>query len=119
MDKVIYKWQALTPMQKYQAVSSSSDELSCQLANWPNQTLLSNVLGVILSNAVAGQLVEVVLLGIIYDSSFSWIPNAPVYIGSGGYLTQTIPSTAVYQIGKAVGTHTLFISPSQFLLLNI
>jgi hypothetical protein len=119
MEQVTYQWQALTSMQQYQAVSASSDELSCQLANWPDQSLLSNVLGVILNNALAGQLVTVVLFGIIYDPNFNWIPKNPVYIGNGGYLTQTIPNTSVYQIGKAIGPHTLFVCPSPFLLLNL
>lgn len=119
MEQITYQWQAIGPMQKYQAVSASIDELSCQLANWPDQSLLSNVLGVILNNALAGQLVTVVLFGIIYDPNFNWIPKNPVYIGNGGYLTQTIPNTSVYQIGKAIGPHTLFVYPSPFLLLNL
>ena len=119
MGQITNQWQALTNIQQYQVVSSYLDGISCQLANWPDQGLLSNVLGVVLNNVPSGGLATVVLFGIIYDSNFNWIPNAPVYVGAGGYLTQSIPASSVYQIGKAVGPHSIFVIPSPFLLLNV
>lgn len=117
-NPVTYPYQALTAMQKYQAVCASTDELSCRLALWPDQTHLSNMIGITTSNATPGMNTEICLFGILYDAAWDWIPFRPIFVGAGGYLTQTMPNTAVYQIAKALGPHTIFVSPSQFFLLN-
>jgi len=118
-SQVTYQLQAKTAMQKYQAVSQcSTDEMSCELVTWPDEARLSNFLGVITNNATPGQNTTIVMYGIISDPNFSWIANSPIYIGAGGYLTQTMPTSNVRMIGKALGPHVMFVNPSQFFLMN-
>jgi len=118
VDNVIYKAQALTNMTKYQAVSSLTDDITVGLSLWPDATLMSNVLGIVLNTVTAGQIVNILQLGIIQDSNWNWIPQKPIYVGAGGYLTQIKPTTAIYTIAKAVGRTSIFVSPSQLFLLN-
>ena len=120
MESILsYELQAETAMQQYQAVSSSaSNEMNCRLSMWPDEDVMSNVLGITKTNAFNGQMVEIVLEGILFDLKWNWIPNKPIFVGGGGYLTQTMPTKSVYQIAKAIGPHTIFVAPSMFLLLN-
>ena len=103
---------------KYTAVCIGRFDNTIAQAMWPDKNMVSSIVGLALNDAGDGASVEVLILGIVSDPVFSFIRQKPIYIGSGGYLTQTIPNQSVYAIGKATATNSIFVSPSQLYLLK-
>ena len=118
MNNVTYQAQAATNMTKYQVVSSLNDDITVGLSLWPDVVLMSNILGIILNTVTSGQIVNILQCGVVQDLNWNWIPQKSIYVGPGGYLTQILPSKAIYIVGKAVGRTSMFVAPSQLYLLS-
>jgi hypothetical protein len=57
--------------------------------------------------------------GSIIEPTWSWTLGLPVYLGTGGLLTQTVPTTGVVlEIGKPVTSTQLFINIQQPVILG-
>lgn len=73
---------------------------------------LFGLLGMTLHAASADSLVSVQHVGIVEESTWSWNPSLPVYIGTNGVPTQSIPNGATFT--QIIGfPHT----PTQLFLL--
>jgi hypothetical protein len=69
---------------------------------------------------MSGASVEVLLYGVLTEPSWSWTPDAPLYLGANGIITQTAPtSPALFlaQVGIATGPTTVFIDRQPSILL--
>lgn len=51
--------------------------------------------GISQSAVVTGDTVELVRYGVIEEGSWNWTPNAPIFSGPNGILTQTPPTTGI------------------------
>ncbi len=76
------------------------------------------VLGVTLNAALPGDVANVQVTGELTESSWAWVPGLPVYLGTAGTLTQTLP-VAGFQlvVGIAVAPNKLVIGIKQAIIL--
>lgn len=59
----------------------------------------------------AGTTVNVRTSGVVEDPAWSWTPNAPVYLGANGYMTQTQPTSGILAvIGTAKSENELLVN---------
>lgn len=76
------------------------------------------VLGVTLNAALPGDVVNVQVTGELTESSWAWVPGLPVYLGSAGNLTQTLPVMGFQLVvGIAVAPNKLVIGIKQAIIL--
>lgn len=91
------------------------------LAGYASNTTLSHIgrlAGITTSASVIGDSITILSLGPVTEPSWNWTPNAPVYLGTAGLLTQTQPITGFLQIiGVASTATTLFINPREPLVI--
>lgn len=76
----------------------------------------ATVLGLALEAGVLDDTRRILIMGVIEDASFTYPVNAPLFIGSGGVITDTPPTATgefVTQIGYSLGTGAIFISISE------
>lgn len=76
----------------------------------PERGNLSNFAGITLGANVAGTDATIQRFGVISDAAFSFTPDAPLYIGADGVLTETITSP-VRRIGVAVSATQINLDP--------
>lgn len=70
-------------------------------ADSSNSSDQGKVVGITASAFAAGDLVKVYTAGEIIESTWTWTPG-PVYLGTNGLLTQTVPTSGfVQQVGVA------------------
>lgn len=79
-----------------------------------NATLLDalRTVGVTTGAASTGAAFNVMTEGPVTEPSWAWTPNAPIYVGTNGTLTQaapTSPAKFVLQIGFALTATTMFV----------
>lgn len=71
------------------------------------------ILGITTGAAVNGESANIQTTGPMIESSWSWVPDEPVYLGQDGLLTQTVPtwpSAAFLRVmGVAISPTTLLI----------
>lgn len=71
----------------------------------------SKVIGVSLSAAISGNSVNLIEYGQLDDVLFSFNLNTPLYLSSGGVITDTIPIIGFsVQIGHSLGAGSIFIN---------
>lgn len=64
--------------------------------------------GITKTASVTGDTSEVVVQGIMEEASWSWTPEAPIFVGSAGVLTQTTPSSGlIRRVGWATSPTTI------------
>lgn len=69
------------------------------------------LVGVTLNAAASGGDVRVLPAGPVVEPSWAWTPNAPVFLGSAGALTQTPPTTGFSQVvGTALSLTKLLVN---------
>jgi hypothetical protein len=74
--------------------------------------------GVTAGAALVGDPVDVQVEGILTESSWAWSGSEPVWLTSGGGLSQTRPTTgALFQVGVPAGTTALRIEPQMIAIL--
>lgn len=66
------------------------------------ETRLSAYAGVSSVAVVVGMPVKLIVKGLISENSWTWTPDAPIFIGAGGVLTQTPGSLPMRRIGWAI-----------------
>jgi len=103
---------------KYSVVSIGRFDNTCTQAFWPDTQYISNVIGLALNQGGDGADIEVCIIGKVTDPTFNFTIKKNVYIGIGGYLTQTIPDKSVYIIGKAIAKNSILVSLSQPFILK-
>jgi hypothetical protein len=66
------------------------------------------------SSAVMGETLTAITTGRVTEQAWTWAPNAPVYCGAGGQLTQTSPTSGWLRIiGHAENPTTIFVQIHQ------
>ena len=78
-----------------------------------NQTLAhaGQLAGLTMGAALEGDSVTIQALGLITEQSWQWIPG-PLWLGSNGVITQTIPATGMqWRLGTALTATTVLWEP--------
>lgn len=98
---------ALEPVGAYRAVGYDG------LYTQPDSDSLSLYAGVTRMATVAGDPINVVRSGFLFESTWNWTPNAPIFITTNGVLTQTQPTAGnpVRRIGWAISATELNLDP--------
>lgn len=72
--------------------------------------------------ALTGVDVECLGWGEVTNPSWTWTPEAPVFVGLGGALTQTVPTFPTYEfsriVGQALDATTLLLAPQDAIVLG-
>ncbi len=84
-------------------------------ASCDDPTDLPAVLGMTLHAATDGAAIALRRVGEVEESSWSWTPGQPVYLGLAGVPTQTLPPTALFGliVGIPTSPTTLFMAPRE------
>lgn len=84
-------------------------------ASCDDPTDLPAVLGMTLHAATDGAAIALRRVGEVEESSWSWTPGQPVYLGLAGVPTQTLPPTALFGliVGIPTSPTTLFMTPRE------
>ncbi|ANJ20685.1 hypothetical protein RDp07_gp25 [Roseobacter phage RD-1410Ws-07] len=79
----------------------------------PNAESLSKYAGVNRVATIIGEPLMVVREGLMTEDGWSWTPNAPIFIGTDGVLTQASPvfGTPVRRIAWAISATTINLEP--------
>jgi hypothetical protein len=79
-----------------------------------NPTHFWQLAGITTGAAIAGGKLKILSAGVMVEPSWYWAPNAPVFLGRTGLLTQ-VQVAGVFQqvIGMALSPTSLFISPRE------
>ena len=79
----------------------------------PNINSLATYAGVTQIAAIVGDSISAVRIGLITESAWTWTPDASVFIGIDGVLTQTQPlaGNPVRRIGWAISATKLNLDP--------
>jgi hypothetical protein len=80
-----------------------------------NLAHFGRVAGITTAASATGEPVIVQASGPITEGSWSWIPNADVWVASNGLLTQTLPAGAAFlqRIGVAISATRLWLNLSE------
>lgn len=77
------------------------------------------VIGLTTGAAVNGTPVAVRFRGVVVEPSWTWTPDAPIWLGTTGLLTQTIPTVGfLRQIAYAVTATLIVVDPREPLALT-
>ena len=119
-----YAWDGATMFPDLEAVKRASltHDALCQLVRLKllpetilekihNVSHANRVLGVTTHAATAAAEISIQLSDVMAEVSWSWEPDAPVFLGLDGMLTQNINSTGLFflQIGTALSATKLLI----------
>lgn len=70
----------------------------------------SRAIGITKHAAVKGDNLTIQTSGLMYESSWDWIPERAIYFSMDGVLTQTVPTSGtILQIGFTVSAKEIFI----------
>jgi len=79
----------------------------------------TTVIGLAGGNTLGGYPVTLIGVGeTATNGAWNWIPNLPVFLGTSGALTQTLPTTNVVQVGVAINATSVLVNPQQVVLLG-
>ena len=93
----------------YKAVAFRSDG-QIEPADHDNPAHPSRLAGITLASVTAGAEARVCAMGAVKFGGWSWIPGAPVFIGTNGDMAQAPPETGFVQhIGFALGRDALLV----------
>ena len=71
------------------------------------------VMGILAEGVAAGSKAVVLRRGLISSAAWAWTPRAPLFLGAGGTITATVPTTGFHlQIGAAKAKTTVLIDIS-------
>ena len=69
------------------------------------------VLGVTTGGVASGATATIQTYGPMTDSAWSWTPDLPIWLGTAGYLTQTVPSSGfLLRVGYAIDATTMMVT---------
>lgn len=77
----------------------------------PTYESLSEYAGITRFAVIAGNRVKVTKFGLITENSWSWTPNAPIFVGNSGMLSQSFQNLPVRRIGYAVSPTQINLDP--------
>ena len=78
----------------------------------------SSILGITLHAAEAEAPINVAATGEIFEPSWAWVVDAPIFVGTGGVLTQAPPSTGFQLVvGVATSPTSMLVGIKQPIIL--
>lgn len=78
------------------------------------------LLGLTLHAADPGNTVQIMLQGIVEESSWTWTPDLALYLGAAGVLTQVIPTTGfVIMVGMALSATKIYFNVKLPIILEV
>jgi hypothetical protein len=84
------------------------------LATPASTTSKSPVVGITSGSVAHGAYATLITSGIFTEPSWTWVSDNPLFVGAGGVLTQTPPSTGyMHVVGYAVSPTTMVVSIQQ------
>lgn len=91
---------------------------STGLAIYADKDSAPNCIGISTGAAEAGASLNIQTSGELTETGWAWIPGEPVFLGTGGTLTQEAPgSGSLVVIGTATGATSLLINVEQPIIL--
>lgn len=107
---------ASSPISAYMVVAASAGQVS--IADSSNLTQLGDVVGIAAGGAATGSPVSINYSGTITHNGWTWTPRLPIFLGSNGALTQTVPTSGFAQvIATPLSANSLLVTLSQPILL--
>lgn len=104
---------ASSPLGGHRVVMNAIDGRLAYASNDIAQSAYT-ILGITLGAATENALVEVQSFGLLAEPSWAWTPNLPIYLGTNGLLTQTMPTapTALFSLvlGFAISATSIFLN---------
>lgn len=84
-------------------------------ASSDNISHIGRLLGITTGAAESGSLINIQCMDYMTESSWSWVPNKPIYLGINGLLTQDINNTGLFVlvIAYALSQTNILINKSQ------
>ncbi len=77
------------------------------------------ILGITTSASLHGTIAEVQIVGVLEEPSWAWDITIPLYVGTSGFITQTVPATGyLYPIGFAMSPTKIFINKQPPIILG-
>lgn len=71
----------------------------------------SAVIGISLGAAAVGTTAQILVAGLVAESSWNWLPSKPIFLGLNGVLTQTPPAAGVsLVIGVPTASNSMSIN---------
>lgn len=102
---------------QYQVVAVISGV--AEIADSSNMTFCNTVAGVCIAGSVAGAVCQIQYTGQLENTSWTWVPNQPIFLGTLGVLTQTPPSVGFsQQIAIPLSATTILISIANPIVIN-
>lgn len=77
----------------------------------PTQNGLSEYAGVTTVAVGLGESTNVVRTGLLTEGGWSWTPNAPIFVGATGVLTETPGALPIRRIGWAISPTQIALDP--------
>jgi hypothetical protein len=75
------------------------------------------IVGVSEVSANTGSNIKAVIAGVISDSGWSWQGDRPIFLGSNGTLTQSVPSGFLKQIAEPLSSQSILINLQGVIIL--
>lgn len=101
----------------HKAVCNSNG--SAVYADHTDSSTAHTLVGISYNAAADGDTVSIVTGGPVIEPTWSWTPQQPLYVGTGGNLTQTAPTSGyIRRIGFAQTSTTVFVQIFQPLFLG-
>lgn len=111
------KYRAVGAIGGQRVVRSNGSKLVSYADN-TNVLHAPSIVGITVNAAIDGAEIAVKYEGEITDPTWTWTPNLPVFCGTNGTMTQTVPLTGFQLIlGVATSANTLLLAIKQPLLL--
>jgi hypothetical protein len=93
--------------------------VSAITADSSQQSMAGSVVGISITGVTAGSEVVVQFSGELTYNGWNWQPGKPIFLGVGGLLTQTPPTSGFNQlIGTPVSTTSMFINLQSPILIS-
>lgn len=91
------------------------------LANPSNTAHSHDVYGVALTDSTYGDSVDIRVAGEIVNPLWSWNVNLPIFLGSGGILTQSVPAAPGFSmiVGFAATTQSMIVRLREPIILEV
>ena len=92
------------------------------VAQYADSTTTGNatrVVGLTKGAITSGTSGEVQTYGELVEPSFAWTPGEPIYLGTNGQLTQTVPTSGfILQVAIAITATKIFIKQREPILIS-
>lgn len=102
---------AATPLSGHRIIWVSNQAY----ADLADVSMAGQLIGLTENGANPGEEVSVLLDGLLSEPSWSWTPNAPLYLAANGFLSHAPPALGLWwQVGHAISETTIYFKPGLY-----